>query len=45
MGIDAYEIYEDTKDIYLIQNKYYSSSTTITAEYIKMTFCLERLQH
>lgn len=23
MGIDAYEIYEDTKDIYLIQNKFF----------------------
>ena len=26
-GIDCYEIYEDTKEIYLIQNKYYNDST------------------
>ncbi|MBR3694037.1 MAG: hypothetical protein IKL88_05880, partial [Erysipelotrichales bacterium] len=38
MGIDAYEIYEDTKDIYLIQNKYYSDNTSISAEYIKNDF-------
>jgi len=43
MGIDAYEIYEDTKDIYLIQNKYYSNSTTITAEYIKNDFLLRAI--
>lgn len=41
MGIDAYEIYEDTKDIFLIQNKYYSESTTITAEYVKNDFLLK----
>lgn len=40
LGIDAYEIYEDTKDIYLIQNKYYSESTSITAEYVKNDFLL-----
>lgn len=38
LGIDAYEIYEDTKDIYLIQNKYYSDSSTISAEYVKNDF-------
>lgn len=43
MGIDAYEIYEETKDIYLIQNKYYSNSTTITAEYIKNDFLLRAI--
>ena len=26
LGIDAYEIYEDTKEVYLIQNKYYSDN-------------------
>lgn len=40
LGIDAYEIYEDTKDIYLIQNKYYSEDTSITAEYVKNDFLL-----
>ena len=29
MGTDAYEIYEDTKDIYLIQNKFFSDNTPI----------------
>lgn len=40
LGIDAYEIYEDTKDIYLIQNKYFSEETKITAEYVKNDFLL-----
>lgn len=40
LGIDAYQIYEETKEVYLIQNKYYSPSTSITAEYIKNDFLL-----
>lgn len=40
MSIDCYEIYEDTKDIYLIQNKYYKDNTKITAEYVKNDFLL-----
>lgn len=40
MGVDAYEIYEDTKDIYLIQNKYYSDSTKLTTDYVKNDFLL-----
>ncbi|MBR5337526.1 MAG: AIPR family protein [Lachnospiraceae bacterium] len=43
MGIDAYEIYEDTEDVYLIQNKYYSDSTSITAEYVKNDFLLRAI--
>lgn len=43
LGIDAYEIYEDTKDIYLIQNKYYSENTSITADYIKNDFLLKAI--
>lgn len=43
LGIDAFEIYEDTKDIYLIQNKYYSNSTSITAEYVKNDFLLRAI--
>ncbi len=43
MGIDAYEIYEDTKDIFLIQNKYYSDSSSITAEYVKNDFLLRAI--
>lgn len=40
MGIDAYEIYEDTKEVYLIQNKYYSDASTIRADYIKNDFLI-----
>ena len=43
MGVDAYEIYEDTKEIYLIQNKYYSESTSITADYVKNDFLLRAI--
>ena len=37
-GIDAYECFEDTKEVYLIQNKYYSESTAITADYVENDF-------
>lgn len=40
MGIDAYEIYEDTKEIYLIQNKYYSDDSKINDSYVKNDFLL-----
>ena len=43
LGVDAFEIYEDTKDIYLIQNKYYSDSTSITASYVKNDFLLRAI--
>jgi hypothetical protein len=43
LGIDAYEIYEETKDIYLIQNKYYTNSTSISAEYVKNDFLLRAI--
>lgn len=43
LGIDAYEIYEDTSDIYLIQNKYYSDSSAVTAEYVKNDFLLRAI--
>ncbi len=43
MGVDAYEIYEDTEDIYLIQNKYYSENTKLTAEYVKNDFLLRAI--
>lgn len=29
-GIDCYVHYEDTKELYLIQNKYYSASTVVS---------------
>lgn len=43
LGIDAYEIYGDTKDIFLIQNKYYGETTGITAEYVKNDFLLRAI--
>lgn len=36
-GIDAFEWYEATGDLYLIQNKYYSTSR-VTLEYVQNTF-------
>lgn len=40
MGIDAYEFYEDTKDLYLIQNKYYMDSSRLSSEYVENDFLL-----
>lgn len=40
LGIDAYEFYEETKDLYIIQNKYYGDESAITAEYVKNDFLL-----
>lgn len=40
IGVDAYEIYEDTKELYLIQNKYYNDSSKLSAEYVKNDFLL-----
>ncbi|OQB14301.1 MAG: AIPR protein [Firmicutes bacterium ADurb.Bin193] len=40
LGVDAYEFYEDTKDLYLIQNKYYSDDTRLSSEYVKNDFLL-----
>lgn len=37
-GIDCYEWYEDTKELYLIQNKYYDAKTKLPLEYVKNTF-------
>lgn len=37
-GVDCYEIYEDTKEIFLIQNKYYSETTQLSADYVKNDF-------
>lgn len=43
LGIDAYEVYEETKDIYLIQNKYYTDASSITAEYVKNDFLIRAI--
>lgn len=43
LGIDAFEIYEDTHDIYLIQNKYYNENSSITREYVENDFLLRAI--
>lgn len=40
MGIDAYEIYEDRNEIYLIQNKYYSEGNMIDTNYVCNDFLI-----
>ena len=41
-GIDAYEWYEDTKELFIIQNKYYTT-TKIQDEYVKNNFLITPL--
>jgi len=43
LGTDAFEIYEDAKEIYLIQNKYYSENTGISAGYVKNDFLIRTI--
>ena len=43
MGIDAFEIYEDSKEIFLIQNKYYHDNSKISADYVKNDFLLRAI--
>lgn len=42
-GIDAYEWYSDTKELYLIQNKYYDDDTALTLNYVNNSFLVEPL--
>lgn len=42
-GIDAYEWYSDTKELYIIQNKYYNEDTKLQINYVNNTFLLEPL--
>lgn len=37
-GIDEYEWYEDTKELYLIQNKFYSEDSKLSLSYVQNTF-------
>ena len=41
-GVDAYEWYEDTKELFIIQNKYYTT-TKISEEYVKNNFLIAPL--
>lgn len=43
LGIDCFSYYEDTKEFYLIQNKYYSDSTTIGRSYVEDDFLIRPL--
>ena len=45
-GIDAYEWFEDTKELFLLQNKYYTTSK-LTKEYVCNNFllCVEPLEN
>ena len=40
LGIDAYEFYPQKKDLYLIQNKYYSKDTLLSVNYVENNFLL-----
>lgn len=40
LGIDCYVFYEETKELYLIQNKYYSDSSKISKEYVVNNFLI-----
>lgn len=40
LGIDCYNFYEDTKEFYLIQNKYYSDDSTLSISYIEDDFLI-----
>ena len=40
LGIDAYDINEESKEVYLIQNKYYSDNTTLSSKYVKNDFLI-----
>ena len=40
LGIDCFNYYEDTKEFYIIQNKYYSDSSTLPASYLEDDFLI-----
>lgn len=42
-GIDEYEWYEDTKELYLIQNKFFGEDTKLPLSYVENTFLIEPL--
>lgn len=43
LGTDCYVWHEDSKDLYLIQNKYYSESTPLKVEYVSQNFLVRTL--
>lgn len=40
LGIDCYNFYEDTKEFYLIQNKYYSDDSVLSIDYLEDDFLI-----
>ena len=40
LGIDCYNFYEDTKEFYLIQNKYYADDNPLVASYLEDDFLI-----
>lgn len=43
LGIDCYVWHEDTKDLHLIQNKYYSENTDLSLNYVKNNFLVNAI--
>lgn len=41
LGIDCFVFYEESKELYLIQNKYYDSGTCLDPSYLKNDFLLK----
>lgn len=41
LGVDCYAYYEDTKELYLIQNKYFSDNTSLTKQYVEDDFLIK----
>ena len=40
LGIDCFTYFEDTKELFLIQNKYYSDATTLSRSYVEDDFLI-----
>ncbi len=40
LGIDCYNYYEDTKEFYLIQNKFYSDDSVLSTDYVEDDFLI-----
>ena len=43
MGVDCYEIFEESEDIYIIQNKFYTDSSILSKDYVENDFLLRPL--
>ncbi len=43
LGVDCYVWHEDTKDLYLIQNKYYSENSDLSLNYVRNNFLVSAI--